>query len=371
MRSAFVFALLALAAASQPAQNRPETVIRTTTRLVEVRVMAEDWRGGAVTDLRRDEFKVQDNGKAQTITAFSFEGGGGPAAANAASAGQSPTGGRDDYAVILLDWLNPRYADRVAVRDAVNKLLRDFQPRQRVALYVLGRPPRFLHSFTFDSAELLDILARTDEEPEDPFDPAKPAQLDGRMKTWVTLTVEERLLRFNTNILDTIGALEKITGILARLPGRKAIIWATNGFPIVLDERAVPGFGRGTVSYVQHVEPLIEHLNRANVTLHTLDARGMRGEPVGLQPYGDIGTLQELASRTGGTSYSERNDLAAGMRQALEDGKISYTLGFSVPLDAKPGLHEISLRTTRPRVKLRYRKSYQLDDGSSPGVRRY
>jgi hypothetical protein len=59
------------------------------------------------------------------------------------------------------------------------------------------------------------------------------------------------------------------------------------------------------------------------------------------------------------------------MRQALEDGKISYTLGFSVPLDAKPGLHEISLRTTRPRVKLRYRKSYQLDDGSSPGVRRY
>ena len=357
MKSPFALALLVLGAVSQHAQNMPDTVIRTTTRLVEVRVIAEDSRGNAVTNLRREEFQVQDNGKAQTITSFSFEEGGGlSGAANAGSAGRS----RDEYAVILLDWLNPRYADRIVVRDAVNMLLRDFQPRQRVALYVLGRAPRFLHSFTSDPGELLDILALTDDEPEDPFDPAKPGQLDARMKTWVTLTVEERLRSFDVKILDTIGALEKITGILARLPGRKAIIWATNGFPIVLDERAVPGFGRGTVSYAQQVERLMQHLNRANVTLHTLDARGMRAEPVPFHPYGDIGTLQELASRTGGTAFSERNDLAAGMRQALEDGKTSYTLGFSVPLDAKAGLHEISLRTTRARLKLRYRRSYEI-----------
>jgi hypothetical protein len=96
-------------------------VIRTTTRLVEVRVMADDTGGNPVTGLRREEFHLQDNRKSQPITFFTFEGGSGSPAANPAdSAGMAPV--RDSYAVILLDWLNPRYLDCLAVRDAVNKV---------------------------------------------------------------------------------------------------------------------------------------------------------------------------------------------------------------------------------------------------------
>ena len=86
------------------------------------------------------------------------------------------------------------------------------------------------------------------------------------------------------------------------------------------------------------------------------------------------GTLQELSSRTGGTTFTNQNDRDEGMRlalEALEDSKISYTLGFNVPANATPGLHEISLRTTRPGVKLRYRGSYQLDDVAPPRVGRH
>jgi len=63
-------------------------------------------------------------------------------------------------------------------------------------------------------------------------------------------------------------------------------------------------------------------------------------------------------------SFSERNDLAQGMRRALEDSETGYTLGFSVPQSAKLGWHEIGVRTTRPRVKLRYRSGYRLDEVS-------
>jgi VWFA-related protein len=269
--SGIVFALGMLVACTALlfAQNVvPDSVIRTTTRLVEVRVMAEDSRGNPVTDLRREEFHLQDNRQSQPITFFTFEGGSGsPAASPAGSAGMAPVRApvRDSYAVFLLDWLNPRYVDRLAVRDAVDKLLKDITPRQRVALYLLGSNPRLLYDFTSDPADLLQRLAEVEDEPEDPFDPAKPDMADARMKIWTTLTVEERLLSFNAKILTTVGALQELATGLERLPGRKSIIWATNGFPIILNQHAVPGLRQGAVSYLEHVEPLIAHLNRANV----------------------------------------------------------------------------------------------------------
>ena len=69
--------LLAAGAAlcSQFESNSPETVIRTTARLVQVLVMAEDSKGNPVTDLQKKELQLQDNRKSEAITFFSFEGG--------------------------------------------------------------------------------------------------------------------------------------------------------------------------------------------------------------------------------------------------------------------------------------------------------
>jgi VWFA-related protein len=112
-------------------------------------------------------------------------------------------------------------------------------------------------------------------------------------------------------------------------------------------------------------EPLFAKLNRANVAVYTLDARGTQAARPGtdfLNPsYGDMGTLQEISSRIGGTLF-QGNDLDEGMRLALEDMRISYTLGFTLSSSAATGIHELRLRTTRPGVTLRYRESYRLDD---------
>ena len=48
------------------------------------------------------------------------------------------------------------------------------------------------------------------------------------------------------------------------------------------------------------------------------------------------------------------------MRLALEDMRISYTLGFNAPEGTGPGPHEIRVRVNRPGIKLRYRESYDL-----------
>lgn len=363
MRTVCALGLLAVTVA---AQDRPDTVIRTTTRLVEVRVMAEDSKGNPVTGLRKQELQLQDNRKPQPIFSFTAEGSAPRGAVghrdSARATAEQP---RDEYAMILLDWRNPDYPSRLRALDYVTRLLHKFQPWQQLALYVFGKESSYLlHDFTSDRAELLqtlesvkDVPYEGDDGPVGKFDAGYSAVRAAAAK----LSMEEQLFDFNIKILDSFEMLGKVADALARVPGRKSLIWVSNGFPIVLDARAVPGAKPNEVDYGQDMERVIARFNRADVAVYTVDPRGL---PIG--EYGDVGTLKEFAARTGGTAFYDRNDLDEGMRLALEDSKVSYTLGFVVPADAAPGLHEILLRTTRRGVTLRYRESYQLDDAPAP-----
>ena len=104
--------------------------------------------------------------------------------------------------------------------------------------------------------------------------------------------------------------------------------------------------------YRSEVERVLERINAAGVTVHTINSAGL--SPTG-RTFG--GTLLEFAERTGGTYFSERNDLASGVHTALDDLHAGYTLGFLVPEGSAPG---VQVRTTRPRLVLRFRPTYEL-----------
>jgi VWFA-related protein len=55
------------------AQQAEETVLRVTTRLVLVSVVAHDRYGHLVSDLTRDDFTLTDNGRPQPISVFSVQ----------------------------------------------------------------------------------------------------------------------------------------------------------------------------------------------------------------------------------------------------------------------------------------------------------
>lgn len=340
------------------AQDHPDTVIRTTTRLVQIRVMATNRQGDPVTDLRKDELQLVDNRRPRPIQFLTFESAvARSAAAGTTSASTQSVDTRNDYAVFVLDWLNPREADRIKAWDAAIQLLETFQPRQQAALYVMAPPhTRLLHDFTTDHTELLQALRDSPPDPEDPNDPAKPSGSGNSLKIWAALPVEDRTATFNGKVLATIAALDKLADGLGRIPGRKSVIWVTNGFPIQLDQRAVPGAKGLITDYGPWAEPLIDHLNRANVALYTVDPRGLAPTS-----YGDDGTISELSERTGATSFYDRNDIAEGMREAFDDARTGYTMGFTLDPEAALGVHDIRLRSTRGGVKLRYRESYLWD----------
>ena len=63
-----VAALLALGAQDQT------PTFRTTTRLVELTVTALDKKGLPVTDLRLEDFAIQDNGKSRPVSFLEYDG---------------------------------------------------------------------------------------------------------------------------------------------------------------------------------------------------------------------------------------------------------------------------------------------------------
>lgn len=77
--------------------------------------------------------------------------------------------------------------------------------------------------------------------------------------------------------------------------------------------------------------------------------------------------LKALAAATGGVAYFDWDDLDVAIREAIDDGRSNYTLGFYPSSDdGASRAHQVAVRVTRPGVTLRYRNSYQTEPQRKP-----
>ncbi|MDQ2947117.1 MAG: VWA domain-containing protein, partial [Acidobacteriota bacterium] len=186
-------------------------------------------------------------------------------------------------------------------------------------------------------------------------------------------------------VQGTLRAIEFIADHLARLPGRKNLIWVSGGFPLTIgfdDLSAMSNPGRERRTFSEEIDRTVRAVNNANMAIYPVDARGLMTDPTfsaanravdvrpnarpdaRVNPRPPVGvenqeTMRELASRTGGRAYYNTNDLKSAIREAVQDARVTYTLGF-YPADEKfdSKFHEIKLSVRRPGVSLRYRKGY-------------
>jgi hypothetical protein len=69
--------------------------------------------------------------------------------------------------------------------------------------------------------------------------------------------------------------------------------------------------------------------------------------------------MKELASRTGGRAAYNTNDLTRAIRQAVDDSRVTYTIGYYSTDDRQDGrFRELHVKVNRPHVDVRYRKGY-------------
>jgi len=386
--------LLPAAFALLPVFSQNQPTIRVTTRLVQVSVVVHD-KKGPVADLKKENFSLFDRGKEQKIAVFAVDSIDAPPKAwpavppnlfsNRMRRADTPT----SITVILFDGLNTKIQDQAYARKQILKFLDQIQPNDRVALYLLGGDLRILHDFTNDPDHLAKALAKYHGRISGELDAADPAPRDptGNDDLDQFLQNSDQTMSdfYNVNrAVFTLDAMEAIAHHLASLPGRKNLVWVSGGFPFTLGlepgDFSLDNPNREHRTFADETDRVARAMNDANIAIYPVDARGLMTDPAmsassarlpspiprGRNPApprifvpANHDTMQILAERSGGRAYINTNDLTSAMRDALNDGKVTYTLGFYPASDDWDGkFHDVKVKVDRGGVDVRYRKGF-------------
>jgi VWFA-related protein len=318
------------AANAAPGTQQPD-VIHSSTRLVQLSVIAQNSKGEPITGLKKEDFSVLDGGKPQVISFFSC---GTPPPSTPPPAlpfnvftNRLDLKGEDPAAVtvVLFDSLNTSSPDQAYVRKQILRFLQTLKPHDHVAIYALTTNLIVLHDFTQDLSALVDAVTHFTPKELAAFDAStsQPLDLEGLTGDPQWRSFQNHLNNaegqiHDQNILNRTGttaaALELIAGHVAAIPGRKNLIWVSGGFPLQIglpkigipqiqmqvasssgsggDPGTLAGLSqpqanggdptnqltrneREATSQAETVYRAIRALNRVNMAIYTVDAHGV------------------------------------------------------------------------------------------------
>jgi VWFA-related protein len=396
-----VIAVAALQAGAQTSDQAPAAgagapgqppVFRVATRLVQVNVVVHDRRGEPVTDLKKEDFTITERGKPQPISFFTMESADRRSATAAASLPPhvfsnmfaERAGVPTSITVVLLDLLNTSWADQHYARKGLMKFLAQVQPQDRIALYALGaRSLTLLHDYTTDASSLVARLKKENGELSSDLEASTlnpDTQQELRdLDLGALADANQREADFFTagRVMNTLSTLEAIAQHLSGVPGRKSLIWLSGGFPLTIGFEAMPAAGstRDSRTFTAEMDAAVRALNNSGIAVYPVDARGLMVMPgldaatrrasnapiaIRMAPIRDnIDGMKELADRTGGRAAFNTTDLGAAVRRAIDDARVTYTIGYYPSDEAQDGkFREIKVKVNRPDVDVRYRRGY-------------
>jgi VWFA-related protein len=395
------------AAQSGPATGTPAqsaTVLRSTTRLVQLNVVVQNKKGEPVQNLSKERFTVLDQGVPQQIAVFSVHAAAPRNFSTPLAPAPNVFTNRFDQngqvpgsvTVILFDALNTSLQNQAYARQQVVRFLKQLQPQDHVALYVLTTKIITVNEFTQDASSLLKAIETFVGYSSVQLDTADPETRNEITQQAASLEVErmasqlKQFLRDGSNqlsdfantdrALTTTSAMEAIANHVARIPGRKNLIWVSGSFPISIgyDAETMMQANREHRSFAPELERAARALDQANMAVYPVDARGLMTFPIydaangrgfsartppraqDLSPdQNDFDTMITLAERTGGRAFYNTNDIGGAIQRALADSEYTYTIGFYPNHGKWDGkFHELKVRTQENGLALRYRKGY-------------
>ena len=166
----------------------------------------------------------------------------------------------------------------------------------------------------------------------------------------------------------TYAALDGLAVQLSRLPGRKNVVWITDGVPIAL------GPGRSDtgdfVDFTAAMRRLSEGLDRSGTAIYPV-RQVLLGSPdnigassgdgntggagTGIQ---SLATLDDFAAMTGGRPNAGK-DIGAAVRQAMSDLNYSYQIGYYAPAQSRDGkFHKLRIACKRKGVRVQAKSGY-------------
>jgi VWFA-related protein len=361
-----------------------QSAVHVTTRIVQVSVTVQDAEGRPVKGLTKDDFVLTDDGRPEEITSIS-EG-----TRNFRAAGAGPNhftnklasgdGGAPPLTVIVLDAYNTAYYDHVYVRrphllgtifNQVEKFIRQMQPQDRVAIYELTTELLLLQDFTNDASALERGINRGKEYASTLSYPKCSGTDPNEMST------------------RTMAAMHSIADRVAKIPGRKNLVWLSVGFhhlQVITDVK---------------MDTTVKSISSEDLPLFAIDARGLDVPPPSTGPVpghgargpvsgADLPTpgtsdsrlffcddpppagfeaIRSVSEDSGGRAFYDTNDFAGAIRRVIDSSSASYVLDYYPDHNKWNGeFREIKVKVNRPGVQVRARKGYYavMDTAAAP-----
>jgi VWFA-related protein len=418
---ALTLLLLSVAASAQRASEAVVPTLKTTARLAVVDVVVTDAGGNPVPGLRKEDFKVLEDGKPQTISVFEEHTGQAPAAMKpptlpANTFDNSPRADApDSLNVVLLDALNTPLGDQSFVHQQVLKYLTGMPASAPMAIFILSTRLRLVHGFTSDLSALLAVLndQKSGSSPQTSplllsggeihaeeqataqmqslatLDPNIQAAMDALRQFQAEQQSSKTLNRVNITLLE----MQQLAQYLAGFPGRKNVIWFSGAFPVTFF-KDFSSMGEG--GEYNELRKTGDALTAARVAVYPVEAGGLAANTLydasalplkvtnaadatrsqvtqlqndSIQRNANQATMEELAHDTGGKAFYNSNGLDEALAQAVRDGSRYYTLDYTPTNKVMNGKYRrIHVKLTHGHYKLAYRLGYNAEDERTAGA---
>ena len=307
---------------------------------LEVVVTAKS--GPPVNGLQQQDFTIEDNKAPQAITSF-----------RAMRGREAPV-----EVVIVIDDVNTGFEHIAYERSEIDKFLKmdGGQLAHPVALaFLTDDGMKMQGDFSSDGNALSVALDKTD------------VGLHTIRRSGGVYSAAERF-QISLKSLFELGTRE------AARPGRKMIVWISPGWPLFSGPGAEQQMDTKQRQQIfNNVVSISTLLRQGLITLYSIDplgaadfgGRAFRWESfvkgiskLSQADWGDL-ALQVIATQSGGVARTTSNDIAASLKECVDDAVAYYEISFAPSLDQKPEeYHHLEVRLADKKLTARTSQGY-------------
>ena len=369
-------------------------------------VYVTDKKGRAITDLTKDDFQVFQDGDPKEITNFKLytdevvrsemgvtTGLNVPAPTPIPDLSAAP-GPQPVHLVLYIDNQNLDPLDRNRVLSQTRNFVQtSVHPPAQMMVVAYQRSFEVLQDFTSDPSDILKAIrvvrtytgGRTERDSSRQDIVERIQRLESEQRSgssrssvgdpsndgeWNQIySLIDNFAKESVNDLQfTLDSLRQIISSLTGLPGKKGVIYVSNGLPMIpgmqLFYEASKGLNDSTIltrmfefDQSRVYKQLAATANAQDVTLYTIDASGLSLQGVGSAEYAtaadpmisSIGrnnytdSLRYLADETGGIAIYNTNDIAPRLELVTQDMFTYYSIGYPLQASGQDKVHRVKV----------------------------
>ncbi|HYX23784.1 MAG TPA: VWA domain-containing protein [Thermoanaerobaculia bacterium] len=357
--------------------------------VVNLDVFVSDKQGKPVEGLKAEDFVVTEDGRPVKVTNFYTEKREPARAADGKAAAERPQDQRLRL-VVFLDDVNTGPGSRGRILDRLTGFLRqELVPGDEVMLVRYAQKLDVRRSFTSDLGQIESDLAVLKGEASDmkKYEESRDHAVDdvvdaiyagdgwgplaeGRIRAWAE--------QESAVVKGALAALDGVVSWLAGVPGRKAILYVSDGLPLAPGDdlftwaslrsgfragRRISGMSGQEFDLSKRFREVTSHASRNRITIYPIEAYGtrvVRGTAIQeVLVANRQNGLRFLAEDTGGRAMLNAADPQAALRLMSEDLATYYSLGYTPERPGDEAEHKIEVKVKVKGAHVRHRQWYR------------